>query len=912
MIIGELKTKHIILLSILLLLLSYLLISCGLVNNSINFDKSNFQGENLNDSNSLDFGEDYFSGEGNFNKVSLFYQQDLTFINYSTSQEGIEIFNEIPGWNMTEFELNFTNLFASDTHLEFETRNDGSEAYSDSDIYYAMSFIIPNSCYIKSGSIFLQYWGSSTGLDQSEFSIRIYNSTTFSSHIIPDEPIDNSSDQTLFDLTSEPINQPARWYQSNFTSRLLDVGKTINNTFFLVFQSIEYPNLVGFRDDSYIYYANEYPDDQFNSIFYKKSGVSEWDEMIGKNGMFKIDFSPISYNPNPEKINLTVFSSSVDDLGYYRRDLFMPNQQERFLIPISSDWFGPIQYNVSFTGKFVYNTQSVSSFYSKINEDVLWNSTILINQFPENNYNQTARFYFPKYWNFDRLENSSSIHPDVYCFEGFLEILRCSNDYWTAFYYQSNQIVNTSIYKSQDQILWDDVGQIINSSDYINVTSTFINSNGKALIHVLTNSLDIAIEQGINTNWISFPIWRPFFNTSIIENNTIIKIKTMTYNGTIAGISINTLRVNLLVNQSRLEFLPVYNEYVWESEIIVEARLTSESKPIQGEMIQFNFYEKYANGLILFSQLNDTSDEDGIARVTYILPNVKSIDIDIIFEGNILYSVSFSSKNDIIVRSPLEQFFMDYFVIILSTIIALLGIFSRFMIQKAHINKNMKKWKQKTNKFLDILNIDLLLIIHKESSLVLIQKESGKQNVNANLISGFLQAVTNFKYEIKKSEKEQEKKESMMLDYYDYKILIKDGNYIRVALILNSEPSLSLQKTLPNFIDDFEARFGDDLQNFSGDLSDFDNSLDLIDKSFNFDLINPHKVNENPPSVKPKPYQQKIISIAKLLEKDTSYFFISNLTNYIISAMPKEPKEKVIANIYDLHINGIIKPIEIN
>ncbi|TFG18591.1 MAG: hypothetical protein EU533_07585, partial [Promethearchaeota archaeon] len=162
--IGGLKRRYITFLSILILFLSYFLISYGLTTNSVNSDKLPIQGVNPNQSSSLDFGEDYFNGQGNLNNVTLSYQQDLTFINSNTSQEGIEIANEIQGWNMTNFELNFTNLFASDTIIEFESRNDGSESFSDSNEYYAMSFTIPNSCFIKSSSIFLQYWGSATGL----------------------------------------------------------------------------------------------------------------------------------------------------------------------------------------------------------------------------------------------------------------------------------------------------------------------------------------------------------------------------------------------------------------------------------------------------------------------------------------------------------------------------------------------------------------------------------------------------------------------------------------------------------------------------------------------------------------------------------------------------------------------------
>jgi hypothetical protein len=151
----------------------------------------------------------------------------------------------------------------------------------------------------------------------------------------------------------------------------------------------------------------------------------------------------------------------------------------------------------------------------------------------------------------------------------------------------------------------------------------------------------------------------------------------------------------------------------------------------------------------------------------------------------------------------------------------------------------------------------------------------------------------------------------MLLDYQDYKILIQDGNFIRLALILSSEASDNLKKAQNDFISRFEEQFYNYLKDFNGEVTPFLKEIPLIDEIFRFSLVNPHIVDKKPPIIRLKSFQERIISVANLLESDGNYFFISNLINYITSVMPKEPREKIIANIYDLREQHIIIPIEV-
>ncbi|MGV9205006.1 MAG: hypothetical protein ACOC44_13415, partial [Promethearchaeia archaeon] len=203
-----------------------------------------------------------FSGVGDSQNVTLSQMRNKTYQDKSTSEEGITFNNpEYPksGWNMTDFELNFTNLNTTGKYVPFEIRNDGSDTFNSAGVRYATSFTVPNSCYLKNISLFLQYWGGEdpfgTTTYDSKFSITIYNSTIQEGEIRPDAKINKTQDETEIDLTNKELDQPAKWYQANFSQRLLNISRTYNNTFFGVFESIDFPTWNLGSQDAYVYYA---------------------------------------------------------------------------------------------------------------------------------------------------------------------------------------------------------------------------------------------------------------------------------------------------------------------------------------------------------------------------------------------------------------------------------------------------------------------------------------------------------------------------------------------------------------------------------------------------------------------------------------------------------------------------------
>ncbi|MBD3213129.1 MAG: hypothetical protein GF311_11025, partial [Candidatus Lokiarchaeota archaeon] len=548
-------------------LISILVVGMFLFSISIfSFQASNVRDNNENDEKiellnvSYNFGDEYFNGTGTSLNVSLFGNRSETKA-LSINEEDLIISNEKNGWNMSEFILNFSDIRAERKYVKFETRNDGSIEFIGTDRYYAMSFEIPNTCILKNLSIFLQYPGGKgpQGFQKdSSFSITVYNSTKESGILEPHYPIHQIEDDINFDLSDENVTQPAKWYQSDFDDRILNISKTHNNTFFAVFQSIEYPSGIFGSPSAYIYYAEEQESDEYNIIFHEGSGsTSNWSIINHQNGMFKVNLAPLNDTPTPQEINLTVFDTQVNKNGLYLNNSFFPHINNEYYIPINSPWFGNIEVNVSFEGKFRYDRKSISIFKATKDSGVTWNSSLEIQEYNNEFYNKSAKFYKPEYWSYGFVYKNTELYEDINNQSKFIELNNISNATWIISYTQVNNIISPNYLYSSNENNWEDFSdkEYINASNYINITSTFNNSNGDALLYIYLGSsteANLKIQQDITNQNHNFPLWSFKSNTSISENDTLSEIRLMTNNGTMAGIVSKSISVILNKNQTDL------------------------------------------------------------------------------------------------------------------------------------------------------------------------------------------------------------------------------------------------------------------------------------------------------------------------------------------------------------------------
>ncbi|MFX1296855.1 MAG: hypothetical protein ACFFD2_18610, partial [Promethearchaeota archaeon] len=126
-----------------------------------------------------------------------------------------------------------------------------------------------------------------------------------------------------------------------------------------------------------------------------------------------------------------------------------------------------------------------------------------------------------------------------------------------------------------------------------------------------------------------------------------------------------------------------------------------------------------------------------------------------------------------------------------------------------------------------LLQIRYLLIIHRKVGATLYHRQFGTWEIDTDLISGFLSAIQSFGKEIKSKDVPIRK-----MAYKEFEILLNQGNFVFVALIVDGKTSKWHEEKLAEFTEVFEQEFEEHLKKWSGELTRFKSSGLMIDRIF--------------------------------------------------------------------------------
>ena len=196
---------------------------------------------------------------------------------------------------------------------------------------------------------------------------------------------------------------------------------------------------------------------------------------------------------------------------------------------------------------------------------------------------------------------------------------------------------------------------------------------------------------------------------------------------------------------------------------------------------------------------------------------------------------------------------------------------------------------------IDILNLDYIMVTDKNSGLnVYTQNYSGKE-IDATLISGFLQAIHSFGIEMMKVE---DRSQTIKLEYKNSIILMSEFVNLRLILLMKESPSKNFLFSLEDLAYDIYKNFGKDIDSFNGDVNPFRGIEELLKQHLNISFISPLKIAKIEKLQKVRIHQSErlLINQAVTLMKtqNQDHFFIRNLISR------KECSPKVIESILNL------------
>ncbi len=305
---------------------------------------------------------------------------------------------------------------------------------------------------------------------------------------------------------------------------------------------------------------------------------------------------------------------------------------------------------------------------------------------------------------------------------------------------------------------------------------------------------------------------------------------------------------------------------------------------------------------------SDITDETGIAEAALKFTKTgEKFSIRVRFDEQGMYTSTELTSGNIRIVDDFMIFLDNFLKYLPYIIIGLVAIGSIITMRYYKHAKLRRYWTEEAKILDDLLRISYIMIINKEVGVSIYNRQISLEEIDSDLISGFLQAISQFRREIMKGTETISK--GFEMDYYDFKIVINDGDYVRVALILDGSPSEKLKENQLLFTEHFERRFETGLKSFSGDITPFREADDLIERYFNITLIYPLQLGKHYGVVKLKGLEKALVEVAEQIQKERKFFFVSSLLNFGLAGR-KASRDEIISTIISLKKKGILIPVE--
>lgn len=215
-------------------------------------------------------------------------------------------------------------------------------------------------------------------------------------------------------------------------------------------------------------------------------------------------------------------------------------------------------------------------------------------------------------------------------------------------------------------------------------------------------------------------------------------------------------------------------------------------------------------------------------------------------------------------------------IVIIVGAIAFISIFSFTTYKVAKNSKRKHEAHRQTifNKYMDVLNLEYFIIIHKKSGLNVYEQILASKTIDATLITGFLEAIRTFGIELTGAD---EQSQTIKLEYHKSKVLMSEFKSFRILLIMKENPSQDFLESIKELSYDIDNKFGRQIENFKGNTTLFAGIRDLLEQHLQTSLIYPLKIVQQ--DIKLKSDEKSMLNRAKSImkKKNTDYFIVTSL-----------------------------------
>jgi hypothetical protein len=225
---------------------------------------------------------------------------------------------------------------------------------------------------------------------------------------------------------------------------------------------------------------------------------------------------------------------------------------------------------------------------------------------------------------------------------------------------------------------------------------------------------------------------------------------------------------------------------------------------------------------------------------------------------------------------------LDLGTIILILVIVTIGIsalgIASYRVLKKMRQKRIEKTQDVYNQYIDLLNLEFLMVIDKQSGLPIYTQNFSGGKIDDEFISGILQAVQNSVDDLRGL---GNKGQSIRKEYKDLILIITDFVNLRLILITRKSPSKYLIYSIEQFAYDIYKNYGNLIDSFNGETVPFTGIEDLLRQHFNPFFLYPVKLPEIDKIRKVRLTQNEMKFVNKAVDlmkaKNQDYFYIRDL-----------------------------------
>jgi len=384
-------------------------------------------------------------------------------------------------------------------------------------------------------------------------------------------------------------------------------------------------------------------------------------------------------------------------------------------------------------------------------------------------------------------------------------------------------------------------------------------------------------------------IWENKTSEIFIDENTVIIPNNTLNDGIEWKITANSPNIDFNLNLPTLEWEPGQ-----------ELQFTVTPPAIEGNLTFF-FINSLGYGYEEPIEIREVVSEDNL--FSYVIPTNSR-------EGSYTILIYWNNNTDAGVQSqefqlaiPPVPFTIDPIWIVISVILVIaIGTASIFSYQKIkkYRNRKIEEARKLYDKCMDVLNLDYIIVSDKKSGLNVYQQKFTETQIDAAMISGFLQAIHSFGIELIKIE---DTSQTIKLEYKDSIIIMTEFVNLRLILIMKEHPSSVFLYSLEDLTYDLYKYYGKLVEEFSGDIKPFKSIEKLLKHHLNTTITYPiiltkiDKLEKVKLSQTERAFVNKAISFMK--SNNSEHFFLNSL----LPGKECSPKDiEIIINLIEKNV----------